>query len=190
MPSSFPSHFAAFAQRSPAFALGATQGFGAFAADGRGRRTPWRSRYEEIRLSAADQEFFMTYPEPLYFFLEMEPDDALARAYAPGLALICDLNLNLDLRLAVRQPACLPILSSLCAPDDYQADAGCHVYAWDADWRLAFHWTPLQEAAAGFDAQPDAGYDDLRLQLNSAGNRPIAREVRSHLESLLPAEAE
>lgn len=190
MSSTFPETYTEFMHRSPTFALGSSQSFAEYVQGAGPLQKQWQSRYDEVRVSAADQEFFMAYGKTLYLFLEMAPANAVAQVYAPVLAVICDLNLKVDLRLAVSRPDGLPVMQTLLGSEAHQPDTGCHVYVLDAEWQLAAHWTPLSRNGRRLPAFGQDDYAALRLRLNTARNRPICQEVRSGLEALLDPEPE
>lgn len=150
----------------------------------------WQSRYEEIRFEPEEMDFFLRFPALRYFFLQMTPSNPVAQAYVPALAAICDLNVNLDLRLVIADAPHLPVLPALTGADHRTGKAQCHAYLFNGDWTCVADWSPLRNELSRVPKPALNRYDTLRLQLNSRRNQPIVRGVRLQLEASLPDEAD
>ncbi len=186
---SFPESHADFIRQSPTFALGSTYTFATFIRESGEPQRQWRGRYADIRLEPDDQEFFLRFPAPRYFFLQMSAHDPVAQAYAPALAVLCDLNVQLELRIVPAVPPYLAVLPTLTESAAPAGKAQCHAYLFQGDWTLAADWAPLRNELSRGPKLTLNRYDTLRLQLNSRRNRPIVQGVRRQLEASLPAEA-
>ncbi len=189
-PISFPETYADWVKYSPTFALTSTYSFTTFIRETGVPRHRWQSRYAEIRFEPEDQDFFLRFPAPRYFFLQMVPDDPVAQAYAPALAAICDLNLNFDLRIVLPHPPCLPVLQALTASALHSDQTQSHTYLFNAEWACVADWSPVHNELSRVPKQHLNQYDTLRLQLNSRRNQPLVRGVRRQLERSLPEEAD